>query len=72
MFTSKGLNQKINRIHEKSLRFVLNDHQSTLDKMLNTLNEKTIYQQCIDGLLTEVYKFLNGYSSDITYKTHVH
>ena len=72
MFTSKGLNQKINRIHEKSLRLVLNVHQSTLDKMLNTLNEKTIHQQCIDGLLTEVYNFLNGYSSDIMYKTHVH
>ena len=28
MFTSKGLNKNINRIHEKSLRLVLNDHQS--------------------------------------------
>ena len=33
--------------------------------MLDTLNEKTIRQQCIDRLLTEVYKFLNGYSLDI-------
>ena len=33
--------------------------------MLDTLNEKTIHQQCTDRLLTEVYKFLNGYSSDI-------
>ena len=65
MFTFKGLNKKINRIHEKSLRLVLNDHQSTLDEMLDTLNEKTIHQQCIDRLLTEVYKFLNGYSPDI-------
>ena len=65
MFTSKGLNKKINRIYEKSLRLVLNDHQSTLDEMLDTLNEKTIHQQCIDRLLTEVYKFLNGYSPDI-------
>ena len=56
MFTSKGLNKKINRIHEKSLRLVLNDHQSTLDEMLDILNEKTIHQQCIDRLLTEVYK----------------
>ena len=28
MFTSKGLNKKTNRIHEKSIRLVLNDHQS--------------------------------------------
>ena len=33
--------------------------------MLGTLNEKTIHQQCTDLLLTEVYKFLNGYSPDI-------
>ena len=62
MFTSKGLNNKINRIYEKSPRLILNDHQSTLDKVLDTLNEKTIHQQYIDRLLTKVYKFLNGYS----------
>ena len=65
MFTSKGLNNKINRIYEKSPRLILNDHQSILDKILDTLNEKTIHQQYIDRLLTEVYKFLNGYSPDI-------
>ena len=65
IFTFKGLSKKINRIHEKSLRLVLNDHQSTLDEMLDTLNEKTIHQQCIDRLLTEVYKFMNGYSPNI-------
>ena len=71
MFKFKGLNKKINRIHEKSLTLVLNDHQSTLDKILDTLNEKTIHQQYIDRLLIEVYKFLNGiplilwYSPDI-------
>ena len=65
MFTSKGRNKKINRIHQESLRLVLNDHQSTLDEMLDTLNEKKIYQQCVDRLLNEVYKFLNGYSPDI-------
>ena len=33
--------------------------------MLDTLNENTIHEQCIDRFLTEVYKFLNGYSPDI-------
>ena len=62
MFTFKGLNKKINKIYEKSLRLVLYDHQCTLDGMLDTLNEKTSHQQCIDRLLIEVYTFLNGYS----------
>ena len=65
LFTSKGLNKKTNRIHEKSLGLILNDHQSTLDEMLDALNEKIIHQQCIDRLLTEVCKSLNGYSPDI-------
>ena len=43
-FTSKGLNKKIKRINEKSLRLVLNNHQSILDEMLDILNEKTIHQ----------------------------
>ena len=58
MFTSKGPNKKM-------IRLVLNDYQSTLDEMLDTLNEKTIHQQCIDRLLIDVDKFLNGYSPDI-------
>ena len=63
--TFKGLIKKINRIHGKSPRLVLSDHQSTLAEKLDTLNENTIHQQSIDRLLTEVYKFLNGYSPDI-------
>ena len=65
MFTSKGLNNKIDRTHEKPLRLVLNDHRSPLDEMLDTLNKKIIRQQCIDRLLTKVHKFLNRYSPDI-------
>ena len=65
MFASKELNKMINRIHEKSLRLVLNNHHSTLDEMLDSLNEKTIHQYCIDRLLTKVYVFLNGSSPDI-------
>ena len=39
IFRSKG---------QKSLRLVLNGHQSTLNEMIDTLNEKTIHQQCTD------------------------
>ena len=65
MFKSKWMNKNINRIHEKSLRLVLNDLQFTLDEILDTLTiHLTIHQQCIDRLLIEIYKFLNDYSSD--------
>ena len=64
IFSSKGRNKKIDRTHEKSLKLVLNDHQSPLDETSDTLNEKTIYQQCIDRLTSEFYKFLNGCCPD--------
>ena len=35
MFISKGMNKKINRIYEKSLELVLNDHESTVNEMLD-------------------------------------
>ena len=33
--------------------------------MLDRLNEKATYQQCIQGMLTERDKFLNDYYSNI-------
>ena len=52
--TKLTFKKKINTIHEKSLILVLYDRQSTLDEMLDSLNEKTVHQQCIDRLLTKV------------------
>ena len=51
MFSVKGLNKKINRIPEKSLRLVLNDRQSTSDETM------TIHQQGIAHLLTKYINF---------------
>ena len=65
MFSSKGCYKRINKIHERSLRLILNDYESSFDSLLSTLNEKTIHQRCINVLLTEVYKYLNGYSPDL-------
>ena len=62
MFSSKGCYKRINKIHERSLRLILNNYELSFDSLLSTLNEKTIHQPCINVLLTEVYKYLNGYS----------
>ena len=35
------------------------------DSLLSILNEKSIHQRCIKVLLTEVYKYLKGYSPDL-------
>ena len=44
---------------------MVNDYQSTMDKMLAALNEKANYQQCTEGVLPELDKFLNGYYHNI-------
>ena len=61
MFSSKGCYKRINKTHKRSLRLILNDYESSFNSSLSTLNEKTIHQRCINVLLTEVYKYSNGY-----------
>ena len=65
MFFSKGCYKRINKIHVRSLRLILNDYESSFNSLLSTLNGKTIHQRCKNVLLAEVYKYLNGYSRDL-------
>ena len=65
MFSSEGCYKRITKIHEKSLRLILNDYTSSFDSFLSPLNEKTIHQRCINILLTQVYNYLKGYSPDL-------
>ena len=65
MFSSKGGYKRINKIYKRTLRLILNDYESSFDSLLSILNEKTIHQRCINVLLTEAYKHLNGYSLDL-------
>ena len=65
MFSSKGCYKRIDKIHKRSLRLILNDYESSFDSLLPTSNEKTVHQCCINVLLTEVYKYLIGYSPDL-------
>ena len=43
MFSSKGCYKRINKIHERSLRFILSNYESSFDISLSTLNEKMIH-----------------------------
>ena len=65
MFTLKGSNKRIDIINKRSLRLILNDYEASFYDMISTLNEKTIPQHCINVLLTEVYKYLNGLSPEL-------
>ena len=65
MFCSKKSTKKINAAHERSLRITLNDYEPSYSLLLEEARQITFQQRCINSLMIEVYKYLNGYSSDI-------
>ena len=65
MFCSKKLTKKINAVHERSLRIIRNDYESIYPLLLEEAHQITFHQLCINSLMTEVYKYLNGQSPEI-------
>ena len=65
MFCSKKFTKKINAVHERSLRIILNDNGSPYFLLLEEAHQITFHQRCINSLMIKVYKNLNGHSPDI-------
>ena len=66
MFHSRTLNNRINKIHEKSLRIVYNDNNLTYEELLWKDNSCTVHERNIQALAIEMYKMCNNLSPDIT------
>ena len=60
MFHNRILNNKINRLHERILRLVYNDHDSSFEELLLIDNSLTIHERNIQKLATEMYKVANN------------
>ena len=65
MFCTKLSLRKINNILERCLRLVQQNYRSELERLLDNAHEKSIHQKCVEFLLIENYKYLNGLSPDI-------
>ena len=65
MFHSIGLNNKINRIHERALRITYKDKSSTFQELLEKDNSVSIHHRNIQKLAIEIYKVLHGFSPPI-------
>ena len=65
MFHSRQINHKINKLHERALRIVYNDHFSSFEELLSKDKSVTVHQRNLQTLATEMYKILNGLSPDI-------
>jgi len=65
MFHSRTINNKINRLHERSLRTIYNDKISSFESLLDKNNSVTIHCRNIQFLAIEMFKVSKGLSPDI-------
>ena len=63
MHHSRDLNNKINRVHERSLRSVYKT--STFQELLDKDNSVSVHHKNIQVLATEIYKTVNGLAPTI-------
>ena len=62
MFHSRGLNNKMNSIHERALRIIYNDKSSSYGELLTNDRSVTIHHRNIRALAIEIYKVMQGIS----------
>ena len=65
MFHSRRLNNKINSIHERTLRITYQDNASTFQELLNKDNSVSIHHRNLQVLATEMFKIHRGLSPEI-------
>ena len=56
MFHSRKQNHHINRIHERALRVVYKDYNSSFDELLEKDNHYKIHDRNLQKLVTEIFK----------------
>ena len=65
MFHDRGVENKINRIHERALRIVYRDDDSTFKQLLKKDGSVTIHHRNVQLLAIELFKHKNGLSPPI-------
>ncbi len=65
MFHSRELNNRINRIHERSLRVVYQDSKSSFESLLQKAQAFTIHERNIQTLGIELYKVAYGIAPEL-------
>ena len=63
MLHSQTMNNKINRLHKRSLRIVYYDESSTFEVLLEIDKTFSIHHKNIQSLAIEIYNFVNGLSA---------
>ena len=69
MFSTRDVNHRINIIHERRLRALLNDETWKFNDMLSKSNDTAIHVENIQNLMIEFYKYLYSLLAPIMKKT---
>ena len=59
MFHSRHINLKINKLHERALRIVHNNHFSSFEELLPKNKSVTVHQRNLQTFATEIHKILS-------------
>ena len=65
MCHSRTLNNKINNLHERTLRLVYDDRQSTFEELLNIDKSVVIHDRNLQVLGTKLYKVRHGLAPEL-------
>ena len=65
MFYSRKTNNRINKLHERALRLVYIDYESTFEDLLTKGGSFTVHDYNIQTLAIELYKLYNNISQTI-------
>ena len=65
MFHGGGVNNKINHLHERSIRIVYNDNNSSFKELLKNDNSFTVHHRNLQSLVTELFKVTKNLSNTI-------
>ena len=65
MFCLRTSNNMINKIHERALRLILNDHTSAFDTLLPNNNDTCNHHENVQTLTVEIYRIKNNLNPPI-------
>ena len=65
MFHSRRINNRINRLHERSLRLTYNDYNSSFKNLLSKDKSVSIHERNLQVFATLLYKVINNLSPEI-------
>ena len=65
IFHSPKLNARINRLHERALRVVYNNFDSSFEELLRRDNSTTLHQRNLQKLMTKIFKVKTGIAPEL-------